>query len=373
MEHIRENMFFVVTGVIVLLCVVFYFNPFFSVHSLEGENAKLEKDVRVLEGQLEDWLAVRVKVESVQNGKTLEKTLEGWVENEDANSVTVRTRTSTEKILRADIKTIEPKEFIPNASALKAADDYQKRYETMFKGKEEGGQKVMEGVKDLFAKMVLPTLLPEFKQSEQDNPQVFLNSYEQLINKLKADLQGKGIKSDAGSWYFWNWGTSLPFSKEQRDEATREYYLTKEVMGVIAEKGLNVYSLNRLEVDPRTEKNDKYTEASRNWGRRGDYFDTIPFELEVKMQFQSFPKLVGKILTMSTPVNIETVEISRLTDEERAAVKGREATGAVLVKVKLMCYALNYREVTAGPEVGMPSRVPGTSGGPVPPVRKFGG
>ena len=51
MEQIKENMFFVVTGVIVLLCVAFFFIPVFSVRSWESENAAQELQAKELQTQ----------------------------------------------------------------------------------------------------------------------------------------------------------------------------------------------------------------------------------------------------------------------------------------------------------------------------------
>ena len=381
MEQIKENMFFVVTGVIVLLCVAFFFIPVFSVRSWESQNAAQESQAKELQGKLDEWLVRKIVL---QNGRTVE----GWVvSRKDADPVEVKTRSGdVQQVLRKDIKEMTPT-FIPNESAIDAATAYKTAYETMFEGKTEddgaGGKRVAEeGVKTLFARMQLETVIPGLSSAEQENAPKFLEKYHSSIEALKKEMPDNNIKTDAGTWYFWDWGSGLPFQKEQRDEATREYFLASDVLGVIQQKSLNVYSLDRLEIDvdpvtdKGTDKSDKWVAPVRQ--RRGDYFDVVPFVVELKMRFQDFPQLVGKLLTMKTPVNIDSAVIGRLTDDQRKVLKERDkefAKGVLLVNVKLTCFALNYREVAATPTGGenrlnTPGPMGGMGGG-ISPMRRY--
>ncbi|GEM_PF-4364427 len=306
MEQIRENLFFVVTGVVVVLCLAFVFNPWLSVMSWEAKNRAMDTEVKKLEGKLKEW----------------------------ANK----------------------KDLVPNESAIKAAKAYQAEYTAVFEGGEGLPGHMHEGVKNYFAQKKLSTSLPGLEEANQDDAPGYLRAYREATGKLMKELQDAGIRAEAGAWSFWNWGEVPPYSKEQREEATREYWLTSHVLDVIQQKVLNVVHLDRLEINPGVEKNANYNEKVSVFPRKGDYFDAIPFTLEVRMQFQMFPQLIAKLLTMSTPVNVERISISRLSDEERKTMKGRVPPTWVVVRVKLHCVALNYQEkkesVAAGTTVG---------------------
>jgi hypothetical protein len=356
-ERIRENMFFVVTGVIVILCLAFYFNPFLSVYSWEGKNQALDEQLKKLENRLKAWADEKI---AMRDGKTIE----GVVVGEDAASLTIETsKGDMMKVARADIKKRDSKKFVPNASALKAADDYHAGYASKFQGGTDASGQPVEGVKDLFSKMVLSTKLPGLQPAEQETPQVFLKTYNDAVKALVQEVKDHKIKNGPNSWAFWDWGNGIPDSKDQREEAAREYWLTSEILEVVQLKQLNVVALDRLEGDPGSEKSDRFVPGTRVWQRRGEYFDAIPFNLEVKMRFQGLPELIAKLLTTKTPVDIENISISRLSDEQRAGVKGWGDSSWVVVNVKLGCLALNYRPQGPAP-TGPAGPTPPTGPGP---------
>lgn len=296
MERIRENMFFLVCGVVVAAAVAFYlFYPG------RAENQAKQEEVAGLLNRLNIW-------------------------------------------------TKQP--FVYNTSAVDAAKQYHKNYEAQF-----------EAVKAALVGKRLKDTLPGL--TDRDSTAVYSKVYHELVGEIERQMS-RGIVSAPDAWKPWDWGTRLPESREQRIEAAKEYWLTTEVLDILKQEKLGVVQLDKLEIEPGTQKNERYVPAARD--RFGEYFEIIPLNIAVKTDFQKWRMLVDALLKAETPIMVRRVSMSRLVGEELERYHKRfPIPPPVIIGVQLECWALDYREGPAVVEtmLGPPS---GSSALPGPTV-----
>jgi len=288
---IKENMFFVVMGAVVLLALVLFL---VLVQPLKSENAAREKEVQSLLSSL--------------NG-------------------------------------LKAKSELPNDVAIRAAREFSKRYDDQ-----------RQALVDELAKMQLSVELPGLAPEDKNAPGAFKQVYQKDIESLKKRLDEKRIAAGArGVWNFWDWGDGIPRQADQRDLATKEYSLMKELIEIIVSPELRVMQLDCLEVDPGEVRTGEYG-AGRGVvvrGRVEPYFDVYPFVLEIRMPFQKYELLLRDLLTSKKeiPIYVRTVSLMRLDDDPRVY----RMMPTLYVGIRVTGWALDYR---------FEEKKPAASGGP---------
>jgi len=303
-DIIKENMFFVVMGAVVLLALALFL---VLVQPIKSENAARESDVRNLLSSL--------------------------------------TRLEDKK----------KKDEMPNEVAITAGKAYSKAYEEQ-----------LQALIDELSKMQLSTDLPGLDPGEKDAPGAFKTVYQKDVEQLKRRLDEKRITLGTDVWYFWDWGDGVPKQAEQRELATKEFSLMRELIEIIASPELRVMQLDHLEVNQGETRTGDFA-LSRGGPtvrlRVEPYFDVFPFVLEIRMPFQKYELLLRDLLTSKKeiPIYIRTVSMMRLEDDPRVY----KQMPTLYIGIRVTGWALDYRPQERRPTVPSgPTGPPTAYGGP---------
>ena len=186
MDIIKENMFFVVMGVVVLIALALFV---VLVRPLQVKNAGREGDVTKLHNDL--------------------------------------------------VRLLDPNKELPNTAAIKKATDYSKAYEMALSDLEKELQKKRLG-----------TRLPGIAEKDRDQRGVFKTIYEQNTTKLKEKLASRNILTGPEAWHFWDWQEGVPDLAVEGVMATKELFLIDKIVDIIANPNIFIKQLDRLEVNP---------------------------------------------------------------------------------------------------------------------------
>jgi hypothetical protein len=299
---IKENMFFVVMGAVVLLALVLFLA---LVQPIKSENAAREKEVQSLLSSL--------------NG-------------------------------------LRDKSELPNDVAIHAAQEYRKKYDEQLQALIDELSKMQLGTD-------LPGLAPEEKDAPGSFKTVYQKDVEVLKRRLDEKRITVGARD---VWYFWDWQDGVPKQAEQRVLATKEYSLMRELIEIIASPELRVMQLDCLEVNPGEIRTGDYAlgRGPTQRARVEPYFDVYPFVLEVRMPFQKYELLLRDLLTSKKeiPIYVRKVSMMRLDDDPRVY----KQMPTLYVGIRVTGWALDYRPedrraaAPAGsPGVGTPTGFPG--------------
>ena len=299
MNIIKENMFFVVMGAVVLLALVLFL---VLVQPIKSENAAREKDV--------------------QN-------------------------------LLARLTRLRDKNEVPNEVAIRAGGEYSKKYEDQLRA-------LIDESSDALSKKQLSTDLPSLAPEEKEAPGAFKTVYQKDVELLKRRLDEKRITTGSKDvWYFWDWGDGVPKQAEQRELATKEYSLMHELIEIIASPELSVMQLDCLEVNPGEVRTGEYAmgRGPTVRSRVEPYFDVYPFVLEIRMPFQKYELLLRDLLTArrEIPIYIRTVSMMRLEDDPRVY---KHMPTTLYIGVRVTGWALDYREDKRATALGGPPGAP---------------
>jgi hypothetical protein len=308
---IKENMFFVVMGVVVLLALVLFL---VLVQPIKSENAAREKDVQSL---------------------------------------------------LSSLNRLRDKPEMPNDVAIHSAQEYRKRYDDQL-------QALIDELSKMQLSTDLPTLPPEEKDQPGAFKTVYQKDVELLKRRLDEKRITTGTRE---VWYFWDWGDGVPKQAEQRELATKEYSLMHELIEIIASPELSVMQLDCLEVTPGEVRTGDYSlgrGGATTRSRVEPYFDVYPFILEIRMPFQKYELLLRDLLTSrrEIPIYIRTVSMMRLEDDPRVY---KHMPTTLYIGIRVTGWALDYRPedrraVTTGGTGGGP--VPGVPAGlPAEPTK----
>ncbi len=285
MNIIKENLFFVVMGAVVLLALVLFV---VLVQPLKSKNGELEAKVR---GLVED--------------------MEGLVSKSTAKKM-----------------------VLPNDAALADAKLFRQRYE------EEDNATV-----DWLAKMHLRESLENLEPNLADDPGAYKFVYDKSVQKLQKDLADKKISATADTWHFWDWGVNVPRDPAQRTMAARELSLSTELVNIVLSPKLHVMQLDRLEVNPGESRGSDYKPmilAEHPDKTMDTYFEVYPFSLEVRMPVEYYELLLGELLHPGegVPICIRDVSMTRIEDDPRIAAR---SIPPLFIGVRVDGWALDYR------------------------------
>jgi len=293
-DVIKENMFFVVMGAVVLLALVLF-------------------------------------VVVVRPYKSNNDTLQGEVQALDANLA---------RLVGSNL---------PDQKAMTEAENYRHKYEEQF-----------EILKDELSKMHLSTDLPGLDPAQKDEPGAFKTVYEKNVAALKRLLAEKSIAAVPETWSFWDWGEDVPKQKDQRELATKEYSLIRELIAIITSPELHVMQLGRVEVNPGETRTGDYSSGLVKKTRVEPYFDVFPFVVELWMPFERHELLIRELLRSKReiPIKIRKISMMRLPYDPR--VYNRNIP-PLYVGIRVEGWALDYKlqekkPETTGPAGGMMRR-----------------
>lgn len=305
MDVIKENMFFVVMGVVVLVALVLFM---VLVQPRERGNRDKQTDVT-----------------------NLRASLTGLLEKED-------------------------EEGLPNEAAIDAAKKYRKKFDDQ-----------LALLVDGLSKMRLSTDLPNLEKGLENEPGAFKTVYQKDITDLKRMVTEKRIDTTQATWNFWDWDEDVPRKAEQRKRATKEYSLIRELIAIITVPELEVMQLDRLEVNPGETRTADYTAqriGSAAVPRVEPYFDVFPFVLELRMPFHKYEVLIRELLQAKReiPVYVRKVSVMRLEDDPRVY----QQIPPLYVGIRVDGWALDYNP--EGTKT-MPTAAIGFPRGARPPFR----
>jgi hypothetical protein len=285
---IKENLFFVVMGVVVLLALVLFV---VLVQPLKSSNSEL--------GTRVDGL--------VKSLGELQKP-----------------STPTNPVL-------------PNARAMEAAGEYNRAYVEQ-----------LEKVKLTLSKMSLSSTLKGLDEATRNEPGAYKDVYAREVEGLKRRLGNKKIETGPNSWHFWDWGTGVPSDAGQRVQAAKELDLTSLLAEVVCKPSLDVRQLVQVEVNPDEARSGEFragsgpgTSGSAAKKRREPYFDVLPFVLEVRMPIDRCELLLRELYekNLAVPIYVSQVSIGRIEDEPRFTRR----IPPLIVTIRIEGSALDYR------------------------------
>ena len=310
MNIIKENLFFVVMGAVVLLALILFV---VIVQPLKSSNAKLEADVRGLNDRLSELVQ--------QSGMP-----------------------KTPK----DVK-------LPNQETMRAAKFFHDTFDNQLKTAEI----------ELTQKRLSETL-PGLTEADRNEPGTYKNMYENQKALLLKKLAEKHITSGSDCWAFWNWGDGVPREEIQRIIASKEFHLISELVKIISSPELHVMQLDRAEVNPGEARTGEYRSplAGRTEKRVEPYFDVYPFILEVRMPVERYEILLRELLRASPEVAIyiRKVSMARIDDDPRVT----RQIPPLYIGVRVEGWALDYR--LAPKDAGAGGLMGGRMGGPAMPA-----
>ena len=293
MDFIKENLFFVMMGVIVLLSLVAFG---VVVHPMQVKNVRGKQKVENLEKRLSDYLR--------------DSKLEG----------------------RAKHK------LMPTKAAIVEAETYKKDYEEQ-----------LDRLQRQLSRMVLSAKLPDVTDKAFGDALSFKNGYQRAVVSLKGLLRSAGINDDGdGTWNFWDWGTKTPNDPQEKIRAAKEYNLTRELIDILILPALKVKRVDYIEVNPGVPRAGSvggggFTVTGRRTAtkRLEPYFDRIPFVFEVRMPVSTHERLLEKLLKRDgVPFIVRTLSMGRL--EESGAYR---RASSVIISVRVTGWALDYNLV----------------------------
>jgi hypothetical protein len=252
-DIIKENMFFVVMGVIVLVAIALFF---VFVQPLQSSNDDLRRAV-----------------------KELNERLQGLLERKG-------------------------KPPLANDVSIRLAKDYRKGY-----------QEEVTTLEDMLKTKRLSIDLPGLKETEKDSPAAFKTVYQINVAQVKRGINEKRITCGGDDVGFWNWGEAVPDRPEQRTLAAKELSLIRELMAIIESPELEISQIDRLEVNPGETRTASYVYKPQE--RLDPYFDVYPFTLTVKMPFGKYELLLRDLLMAKTPIYIRDVSFGKAPETGR--------------------------------------------------------
>ncbi len=304
MNIIKENLFFVVMGAVVLLALGLFVG---LVQPLKSSNARLEAEVRDLVGELDRYV-----------GQTV-----------DPNK--------PEKVK------------LPNREALRLSQAFRGMYDNQ-----------LQSIEMQLSRMQLSETLPNLASHEKDAPGAFKSVYEKETAGLQKRLKDKHIDALPGAWQFWNWGENVPKDEIQRILSAKEFALTSELVSVIMFADLRVVQLDRVEVNPNEARTADYKPLA--WGRTEKriepYFDVYPFVLEVRMPVDRYEILLRELLRpkddpgRDVPLYIRSVSMTRIDDDPRL----NKEIPPLYIGIRVEGWAVDYRRQEPRPAGMLPPR-----------------
>jgi len=295
-DIIKENMFFVVMGVVVLIALALF-------------------------------------VVVVRPGKA---------QNEQSELKMKALQTSLNRLVHGD-KILPTEEDRRNAK--KHHEDYVKE---------------LSGLEADLAKKKLGTRLPDLAVRDQNKPGAFKTVYMASIEQLKDRVRQRDITAKPEAWNFWDWKEGVPNLETQGVIATKEYFLTKELISIITIPKLEVKQLDRLEVNPGENRTGDYSPSDTARLRVEPYFDVHPFILELRIPVRHYELLLEKlfislITESAIPIYVRSVSMMRIEDDPDI---NRQAP-PFFVGVRVEGWALDYNKKDKAETASASMRRPG--------------
>jgi len=280
-DIIKENMFFVVMGVVVLIALALF-------------------------------------VVVVRPGK---------VDNERKEVEMNALRNSLDRLVNGD-------KILPTVEDRRKAEQHHEAYVNELVGLE-----AELSTKQLGAK------LPDLAERDRDKPGAFKTVYMNSIEQLRDRVRRRGISAKPEAWKFWDWKEGVPDLRTQGVIATKEYFLIRELVAIITIPALEVKQLDRLEVNSGETRSADYNPSEAPRLRVEPYFDVYPFILEVRMPVRHYELLLEKLLiSMITesaiPVYVRSVSMMRIEDDPTV----NQQPPPLIVGIRVEGWALDYEK-----------------------------